>query len=73
MNILEGKSNDLAIVEAMKKKFKLERKKRGYTISSTNSVVIKVAIHILARKGMCKFHRDEVPVAVVALATQCVE
>lgn len=26
-NILEGKSDDMAIVEAMKKKFKLEKKK----------------------------------------------
>jgi len=29
VDISKGKSNDLAIAEAMKKKFKLEKKKRG--------------------------------------------
>lgn len=42
-NISEGKSDDLAIVEAMKEKFKLEKKKRGYAISSINNPVVKVA------------------------------
>lgn len=41
-HILEGKSSDLAIAEAMKKKYKLENK-RGYTISSINNKVVKVA------------------------------
>jgi len=41
-DVLEGKRSGLAITEAMKKKYKLEKKKRGYTISSINSKVVKV-------------------------------
>jgi len=41
-NISEGKSDDLAITKAMKKKFKLEKKKRGYVISNINNPVVKV-------------------------------
>jgi len=33
----------LAITEAMKEKFKLEKKKRGYAISRINNKVVKVA------------------------------
>lgn len=33
-DILEGKSNDLAITEAMKKKYKLEMKKRGHKVAT---------------------------------------
>jgi len=43
-NISKGKSDDLAIAEAMKKKFKLEKKKRGYAISNINNPVIKVTM-----------------------------
>ena len=67
MNISEGKSDDLAIAEAMKKRFKLEKKKRGYTISSINNFAVKVATHIFARKVMQKCHANEVPALVVAL------
>lgn len=42
-NISEGKSDDLAIAETMRKKFKLDKKKRGYAISSINNDVVKVA------------------------------
>ena len=42
----------MAITKAMKKKFKLEKKKRGYAISNINNSVVKVAINILARKLM---------------------
>ena len=42
-DISEGKRNDLAIAEAMKKKFKLEKKKRGYAISSINNIAVRVA------------------------------
>lgn len=52
MNISEGKSDDLAIVEAMKKRLKLEKKKRGYTISSINNTAVKFVTHILAGRVM---------------------
>ena len=73
MNISEGKSDDLAIAKAMKKKFKLEKKKRGYAISSINNPVVKVAMQILVGKVMQKYHADEVPIPVVALVAKCIE
>lgn len=57
----------------MKKKFNLEKKKRGYAISSINKTAVRVATHILAGKVMWKYHADEVPVPGVALAAQCIE
>ena len=57
----------------MKKKFKLEKMKRGYAISNINNPTIKVAVQILAGKVMRKCRVDEVPTLVIALATQCTE
>ena len=63
----------LAFVEAMKKKLKLEKKKRGYAISSINNPMVKFVMQILAGKVMQKRRADEVPASVVALAAQCTE
>jgi len=51
-NISEGKGGEFALVEAMKKKFKLEKKKRGYAIFGINNPAVKVATKILAGKVM---------------------
>lgn len=51
-DISKGKSSDLAIAEAMKKKYKMAKKKRGYAISSITGKGIKVATQILAGKVM---------------------
>jgi len=69
IDISEGKRNDLAIVEAMKN-YKLEKKKRGYAISSINDKIVRVVTQILAGKVMCKCHVDEVPMPMVALAEE---
>jgi len=71
--MIVGKSSDLALTEAMKKKYKLEKKKRGYTISSIKDKWVHVATQLLTRKVMRKCHDDEVPEPVVALAKQCAE
>jgi len=73
MNISEGKSDELAIMEAMKKKFKLEKKKIHYAISSINNVTVKVTTQILVGKVMPKCRVDEVPTPVFTLTAQCVE
>jgi len=70
---IERKGNVSAIAEAMKKNYKLEKKKRGYAISNIKEKAIRVAIQILAGKVMRKCHADEVPAPVVALAKQCTE
>jgi len=67
-DISEGKRNDLAIVEAMKKKYKLEKKKRGYAISNINIKAVKAVTQILVSKVMHKCHVDEVPTPMVALS-----
>lgn len=72
-DISEEKSSDLAIAEVMKKKYKMEKKKRGYVISSIKSIVVKVATQILAGKLMWKCHVDEVLAPMIALAEQCIE
>jgi len=66
--ISQGKSSDLAIAEAMKKKYKLEKKKRGYIISNINNKAIRVVTQILASEVIHKCSRDEVLAPVVAHA-----
>ena len=70
---IAGKSRDLALAEAMKKKYKLEKKKRSYTISRIKDKRVCVATQLIVGKVMRKFHEDEVPALVVVLAEQCVE
>lgn len=72
-HISEGKSSDLAIAEAIKKKYKVAKKKRDYTISSINDKAVNVVTQILVGKVMRKCHADEVSTPVVALAEQCTE
>lgn len=72
-NISEEKGRELVLVEAMKKKFKLEKKKRGYSISNINNPTVKVAMQILEGKVMQKCHVDEVPMPVIVLAAQYTE
>lgn len=62
------KSRDLALIEAMKRKYKLEKKKRGYTIINIKDNGVHVATQLLVGKVMRKCHGDEVPAPVVALA-----
>ena len=40
---IAGKSRDLALAEAMKKKYKLEKKQRGYVISSIPDKGVRIA------------------------------
>lgn len=68
MYISEGKGSDLAIVEAMKKKYKVENNMQGSPISSINEKAVRMATQILESKVMRMCHADEVPVLVVTLA-----
>jgi len=63
-----GKSSDLGLVEAMKAKYKLEKKKRGYIIASIKYWGVCIATQLLASKLMRKCHADEVLTSVIALA-----
>lgn len=51
----------------MKTKFRLEKKKRWYAISSINNPIVKVSTQIYVGRVMQKCHVDEVPMVVVAL------
>lgn len=72
-NVSEGKGGELALAKSMKKKFKLEKKKRGYAISPLNNPAVKVSMQILVGKVMRKCHADEVPAPMIVLVTQCAE
>jgi len=70
MTTSEGKGGNLALAEAMKTKYKLEKKKRGYAISNIKDKGVHVATQILANKIMRKCCADEVTVPVFALVEQ---
>jgi len=63
----------LALAEAMKKKYKLEKNQRGYVISSILDKGVHIATQLLARKVMRKCSSNEVLAMVVVLAEQCLE
>lgn len=65
---IAGRSSNLALGEAMKNKYKLEKKKRSYAIASIKDRGIRVATQLLAKKVMRKCCADEVPTPMVALA-----
>lgn len=71
--IFGGKGGEQVLAEAMKEKFKLVKKPRGYAIFNICDPAVKVAMQILARKVTRKCHTDEVLAPVVALASQCTE
>lgn len=71
--VIAGKRADLALTEAMKKEYKLEKKKRGYAINNIKDKGVHIATQLLAGKVMRKFHGDEVPALVILLAEQCVQ
>ena len=64
---IAGKRSNLALVEAMKTKYKLEKKKHGYAIVSIKDKGMHVATQLLAGKLMWKCRADEVPAPMVAL------
>lgn len=68
-----GKSSDLALAEAMKTKYKLEKKKWGYAIASIKDKGLRGATQLLASDLMRKCHADEVLASVIALLEQCGE
>lgn len=65
--MIAGKSGDLALVEAMKKKYKLEKKKRDYAMNNVKDKGVCIATQILTRKVMRKYCGDEVPTPIVVL------
>lgn len=64
---------DLMMTEALNEKYKLEKKQRGYVISSIQDKAVCIATQLLAGKVMRKCHENEVPTVVFALAKQCAE
>lgn len=70
---IAGKSSDLALVEAMKAKYKLENKKRAYAITNIKDKGVHIATQLLDGKVMRKCCTNEIPGPVVALVEQCAE
>lgn len=67
---IAGKGSDLALAEAMKVKYNLAKKKRGYVISIIKDKGVHVATQILGSKIMRKCCADEVLVLAVTLVEQ---
>lgn len=68
-----GKCNDLALTEAMKAKYKVEKRKPRYAIESIKYQGVRMAMQLLANKLMRKCHANEVPIFVIVLAEKCAE
>lgn len=64
---IAGASEDFAIAEDMKKKYKLEKKQRGYIITSIQNKGVCIATQLLAGNVMRKFRGNEVPTTVITL------
>lgn len=70
---IAGKSSNFALAEAMKAKYKMEKRKQGYLIASMKDQGVHIATHMLVGKLMRKFYIDELPVSIIALSEQCTE
>jgi len=57
---IAGQSRDLVLEEAMKKKYRLEKKQRGYVITSIQDKGVRIATWLLARKVMIQCCSNEV-------------
>jgi len=55
---ISGKGIDLALAETMKEKYKLEKKNRGYAISSIKDKRVHITTQLLANKIMRKCCTD---------------
>ena len=73
MLILDDKSKEKALAEEMKKKYGIDRGTRGIIIKWINDTATQLGENILACKLLRKFRKDEVPVGVIIVATQCAE
>ena len=62
------KIGETNLTEAMKDKFKLYKKPRGYAITSIFDLAVKVVMQILVGNVMRRCHVDEVSAPVIALA-----
>jgi phosphomannomutase len=69
--ILNDKSKEKVLAEKMKKKYFTARGTRGIIIKRINNEMTQLSANILACKLLRKFRKDEVPVGVIAVATQC--
>jgi hypothetical protein len=65
---LDEKTKEKALVEEIKKKNGTARGTRGIIIKQINNAAMKLGMEILSCKLLRKFHKEEVPTRVVAVA-----
>jgi hypothetical protein len=68
---LEDKTRAKAISYKIKAKYGMERSNRGIRISDINDLATMFSIRFLRCKLMCKCHKEEVSIGVVATVVQC--
>jgi hypothetical protein len=71
MHFLDDKSREKALDEEMKKKYGINRGKRGIIIKRINNSMTQLGAKILACKLLIKCHREEVPTGFVTIVAQC--
>jgi hypothetical protein len=71
--ILDDKSKEKKLAEEMKKKYATDRGTRGIINKWINNVATQFGAKILVCKLLRKCRKDEVPIGVIVVATQCVE
>lgn len=69
---IADKSGDVRMTKTMKKKYKMEKWQRGYSIDNISDKAVHIATQLLVRKVMWKCCSNEVPLIVVALVEKCV-
>jgi len=66
-----AKSNDVGMIEWLKKTYKLTNGMQGYVIDSISDNAVQVATQLLARKVMRKCRSFEISIIFIALAEEC--
>jgi hypothetical protein len=70
---LDDKTKEKALAEEMKKTYGTERGSRRIIIKHISDATTRMATKIMACKLLRKCRKEEVPVGVIAAATQCAE
>jgi hypothetical protein len=68
---LDDKTKEKSLAEEMKKTYGTERGSCGIIIKRINDATMRMATKLMACKMLRKCRKEEVPVGVVAAATQC--
>jgi len=73
VTVFVNKTQDTQLAETLKKKFKLQKKDRGYSINSINDEATTFATQLLSAKLLRKGHHNQVATHFIELGSQCAQ